>query len=54
MKLLIVNPYYWPAFKRGGPAVSLHYLNKAMVKRGAEVSVYTTNVDLADKVPVNQ
>jgi len=54
MKLLIVNPYYWPAFKRGGPALSLHYLNKAMVKRGAEVSVYTTNVDLADKVPVNQ
>lgn len=54
MKLLIVNPYYWPAFKRGGPAVSLHYLSKALVKRGARVSVYTTNVALADKVALNQ
>lgn len=54
MKLLIVNPYYWPAFERGGPAISLHYLNKALVKKGVEVSVYTTGVDLAGKVPLNR
>ncbi len=54
MKLLVVNPYYWPAFQRGGPAISLHYLNRALVKRGVDVTVYTTNVDLNGKTLVNQ
>lgn len=54
MKLLIVNPYYRPAFSRGGPVTSLHCLSKALAKKGVDVSVYTTNVDLDNKVTVNQ
>jgi glycosyltransferase involved in cell wall biosynthesis len=53
MKLLMVIPYYWPSFSRGGPVVSLHCLNKALVRKGIDVTVYTTNVDLGIEVPVN-
>lgn len=33
MKLLCVTPSYWPAFQYGGPIVSVHGLNKALVKK---------------------
>ncbi len=54
MKVLCVVPSYWPAFKYGGPTVSVHGLNKALMKKGINVTVYTTNVGLDDKVFVNQ
>lgn len=54
MKLLCVSPSYWPAFQYGGPIPAVHGLNKALVKKGIDVSVYTTNVGLKGKVPVNQ
>jgi len=54
MKLLIVTPYYWPAYLRGGPVISLHCLNRALASKGVDVTVYTTNVDLNNKVPVNK
>lgn len=54
MKILCVVSSYWPAFQHGGPIYSVHTLNKALVKRGVGVSVYTTNVGLKEKVPVNQ
>ena len=54
MKILCVIPSYFPAFQFGGPVASVHYLNKALVKKGADVTVYTTNVGLAGKVSVNQ
>lgn len=46
MKILTVTPYYWPAFSYGGPVFSLHYLNKALLKKGVDVTVYTTNAGL--------
>jgi len=46
MKILCVTPSYWPAFKFGGPIYSVHGLNKALVKKGIDVTVYTTNVGL--------
>ncbi len=49
MKILSVNPSYWPAFKAGGPIWAIHNLNKNLVKKGVEVTVYTTNFYLEDQ-----
>ena len=54
MKLLVIIPCYWPAFQYGGPVASLHYLNRALVSKGIDVTVYTTNVNLGRKVPCNR
>jgi len=54
MKLLCVVPSYWPAFQYGGPIYSVHNFNKALVRKGVDVTVYTTCVGLGDKVPINQ
>ncbi|MDI6889644.1 MAG: glycosyltransferase [Thermodesulfovibrionales bacterium] len=54
MKLLCVIPSYWPAFQYGGPIASNHNLNKALVKKGIDVTVYTTNVGLGERVPINK
>ena len=43
MKILCVVPTYWPAFEFGGPIQSLHLLNKSLVNKGADVTVFTTN-----------
>jgi glycosyltransferase involved in cell wall biosynthesis len=56
MKILHFVPSYFPAYRQGGPILSVHSLNKSLVKRGVEVVVYTTNINgpaLLD-VPVNQ
>src|SRR4030043_464537 len=54
MKILCVVSAYWPAFRYGGPIFSVHNLNKALTRKGVEVTVYTTNAELADKVPLNR
>jgi glycosyltransferase involved in cell wall biosynthesis len=54
MKLLCIVPSYWPAFKYGGTVYCIHTLNKAFVKKGVDVTVYTTNAGLEVKTPVNQ
>jgi glycosyltransferase involved in cell wall biosynthesis len=45
MRILTVVPGYYPAFRYGGPTYSVHGLAKALVKRGHEVNVFTTDVD---------
>jgi len=45
MKVLHIVLSYIPAYRHGGPIASVHALNKALVKVGAEVTVYTTDVD---------
>lgn len=45
MRILHVVPTYLPARRYGGPIVSVHGLCKALVARGHEVEVFTTNVD---------
>ena len=45
MKILHVVPTYFPARRYGGPIVAVHGLCKALVARGHEVHVFTTNVD---------
>jgi glycosyltransferase involved in cell wall biosynthesis len=45
VKILHVVPTYLPARRYGGPIVAVHGLCKALVERGHEVQVFTTNVD---------
>jgi glycosyltransferase involved in cell wall biosynthesis len=45
VKILHVAPTYLPARRYGGPIVAVHGLCKALVARGHEVHVFTTNVD---------
>lgn len=45
MKILHIIPAYLPAYRYGGPIESVHSLNKALVEAGAEVTVYTTDID---------
>ncbi len=54
MKLLCVIPNYWPAFQYGGTVAAMHCLNRALAKKGIQISVYTTDVGLEGKVAVNQ
>ncbi len=54
MKILCVIPTYWPAFQFGGPIFSVHYLHKALAKKGIDVTVYTTNSGLVSKVPAGE
>lgn len=52
MKILHITPSYIPAYSHGGPVVSVHTLNKWLVKLGVDVTVYTTNVDGDKKLGV--
>lgn len=54
MKILCVSPGYFPAFRFGGPVASVHGLNKALVKKGIDVTVYATNAGLRNDVLVDQ
>jgi glycosyltransferase involved in cell wall biosynthesis len=45
MRVLHVTPTYVPAWRYGGPIVSVHGLCKALVRRGHDMHVYTTTVD---------
>lgn len=45
MRILHVVPTYLPAVRYGGPIYSVHGLARALVERGHDVSVFTTNVD---------
>ena len=52
MKILHINLVYLPAYRYGGPIKSVHNLNKWLVRKGAEVTVYTTNIDGPAKLDV--
>ena len=54
MKLLHVVPTYLPAVRYGGPIFAVHGLCRALVERGHELEVFTTNVNGAQdsEVPV--
>lgn len=44
MKILHIVPTYLPAYRHGGPIMSVHAMNKWLVKKGCEVTVYTTDI----------
>lgn len=52
MRILHVTPTYLPAVRYGGPIVSVHELCRALIARGHDVEVMTTNVDGANDSPV--
>ncbi len=56
MNILHVVPTYLPATRYGGPIVAVHGLARALVRRGHDVTVLTTNVDgaLTSDVPVGR
>lgn len=56
MKILHIIPSYLPARHASGPIKPTHYLNKWLVKKGVDVTVYTTNMDASADldVPLNQ
>ena len=43
MKILHVTPSYYPAFKYGGPINSTHLVNKKLVDKNIDVTVFTTS-----------
>ena len=45
MRILHVTPTYLPAWRYGGPILSVHGLCRELAARGHEVHVYTTSVD---------
>jgi len=45
MKILVVTSYYKPAYVYGGPTRSISLLCEAMAKRGADITVLTTNAN---------
>lgn len=46
MRILFVTHAYKPAWRYGGPAVSVPALAEALLRRGHEVTVFTTNSNL--------
>lgn len=56
LKLLHVIPTYVPAYRYGGPVRSVYGLAEALGRTGAEVSVFTTDLDGSQRldVPVGQ
>ena len=52
MRILHVVPSYLPAVRYGGPIFATHGLCKALVARGHEVQVFTTNIDGPGNSPV--
>ncbi len=45
MRILQVVPTYLPARRHGGPVFAVHGLARALLARGHEVQVFTTNLD---------
>ena len=54
LRIAHIVPSYLPAVRYGGPIVSVHGLCRALVRRGHEVQVFTTNIDgpLESAVPL--
>jgi glycosyltransferase involved in cell wall biosynthesis len=56
MHILYITPAYKPAYRMGGPIVSVAAAAEALVRRGHEVTVATTNanLDVDIDVPLNR
>jgi glycosyltransferase involved in cell wall biosynthesis len=52
VKILHVVPSYLPAVRYGGPIFAVHALCAALVQRGCDITVFTTNVDGPGVSPV--
>src|SRR5947209_7263647 len=52
MRILHVVPTYLPAVRYGGPIFAVHGLCRALVARGHEVDVVTTNINGLENIGV--
>ena len=52
MNLVIVIPYFYPAYIYGGPIFASYYLSQKVVECGVNVDVITTNVNGKNKLDV--
>ena len=52
MKLVVVIPYFYPAFIYGGPVFATYHLCQKVVENGVKVDVITTNLNGDDKLDV--
>jgi glycosyltransferase involved in cell wall biosynthesis len=52
MDILVVSSYYYPAYRYGGPVPALRHLNRALALAGHGVTIYTTNANGAEDLPV--
>ncbi len=52
MRILFSVPGYKPAWRVGGPVVSVSSLAESLVRRGHEVTVFTTNSNLDQDLDV--
>jgi glycosyltransferase involved in cell wall biosynthesis len=43
MKILQITPYFYPAMAYGGPSRTVYELSKSLIRRGHEVTVFTTD-----------
>ena len=50
IKLLIITPYFAPAWAYGGPPKVLHDLSKKLIQRGHKITTFTTNALEANQV----
>lgn len=46
MRVLFIQPSYYPADPSSGPNLSLHLLARTLVRKGIDVTVFTTNYDV--------
>jgi len=45
-------PCYYPAIHYGGPITAVHQMNKALIKQGMDITVFTTNANGSMKLDV--
>ena len=45
MKLVVVIPYFYPAYIYGGPVVAAYHLCQKVAENGVNVDVITTNLN---------
>ena len=50
MNIVIVIPYFYPAYIYGGPIFASYYLSQKVVEHGVKVDVITTNVNGENKL----
>ncbi|MFK7932745.1 MAG: XrtY-associated glycosyltransferase XYAG1 [Saprospiraceae bacterium] len=50
--ILHITPYYKPAYQYGGPIISVSSLCESHAKNGHQVTVFTTNANVADTLSV--
>jgi glycosyltransferase involved in cell wall biosynthesis len=53
MKVLHISPSYFPAMQFGGPIRSVHLLNKALLYKGIQIEVLTTNAGLKNRKDIS-